>query len=309
MSAVRFPDNRRFAFTILDDTDHSTVENVGPVYEVLARLGFRTTKTVWPLAPRREFRIGGSTLEDPAYRDFVLDLRGRGFEIAFHGALCHSATREETEEGLHRFREVIGYYPRVHANHHNNAENIYWGAARLSTAGPRLLYRLATMRRSQSFEGERRESPHFWGDLCHRHVRYVRNFVFRRLNLLHVNLTLPYHDPDRPYVPFWFSSSEAPDLGRFCEALQPERQDRLEAEGGVAILYTHFANGFVTGGKPDAGFCRLLERLASRPGWFVPVGDLLDHLRQQQGDRVIPRHERAAMERRWIWEKLRHGTS
>jgi hypothetical protein len=34
----RSPNNKKFAFTILDDTDLSTVENVSPVYRLLAEL-------------------------------------------------------------------------------------------------------------------------------------------------------------------------------------------------------------------------------------------------------------------------------
>ena len=50
-SPVRFefPQGKRFAFTIVDDTDVATVANVKPLYDLLHELGFRTTKTVWPL--------------------------------------------------------------------------------------------------------------------------------------------------------------------------------------------------------------------------------------------------------------------
>lgn len=44
-----FPEQKRFAFSILDDTDDATVENVKPVYDTLMEYGFRTTKTAWPL--------------------------------------------------------------------------------------------------------------------------------------------------------------------------------------------------------------------------------------------------------------------
>ena len=50
MSArIEFPGDARFAFTILDDTDDSTLENVKPVYDCLRSHGLRTTKTVWPV--------------------------------------------------------------------------------------------------------------------------------------------------------------------------------------------------------------------------------------------------------------------
>ena len=46
---MRFPGGKRFAFTIMDDTDDATVQNVGPVYEALYSLGMGATKTVWPM--------------------------------------------------------------------------------------------------------------------------------------------------------------------------------------------------------------------------------------------------------------------
>ncbi len=78
----RFPNNKRFAFTILDDTDLSTVTNIGPVYCLLNELGMRTTKTVWPLASVRAGRLGGASLQDREYLNFILKLKESGFEIA-----------------------------------------------------------------------------------------------------------------------------------------------------------------------------------------------------------------------------------
>ena len=49
MSPIAWPDDRRFAFTIFDDTDNATLANIVPVYDLLAELGFRTTKSVWLL--------------------------------------------------------------------------------------------------------------------------------------------------------------------------------------------------------------------------------------------------------------------
>src|SRR5690606_40955769 len=51
----RWPQGKRFAFSIIDDTDVATVANVRPIYRLLERLGLRATKTVWPVScPRSE---------------------------------------------------------------------------------------------------------------------------------------------------------------------------------------------------------------------------------------------------------------
>src|SRR5258705_11914362 len=103
----------------MDDTDDSTLQNVEPIYRLLESLGMRTTKTVWSVACEEgspDFR-GSETLDDPRYRDFVVDLQRRGFEIAFHAATMESSPRERTVRAMERFRETFGASPRGPANH------------------------------------------------------------------------------------------------------------------------------------------------------------------------------------------------
>ena len=118
-----WPEGKRFAFTVFDDTDEATLGNVAPVYAFLEELGLRTTKSVWPARGAREPLIGGSTCDDPDYLDWVRGLAERGFEIAFHMATYHTSTREETVAALERFREVFGRYPRSMANHARRANS------------------------------------------------------------------------------------------------------------------------------------------------------------------------------------------
>lgn len=304
-----WPDGKRFAFTIVDDTDGSTVDNVGPIYDLLFDCGILTTKTVWPLSFRREPRYGGGTLEDSEYSAWVLRLRDQGFEIASHGATDHSSPRTDTERALDHFRDVIGHYPRLHVNHRGQAEGIYWGEMRLDGA-PRLAYRLvnAILRRDARYFGHVESSPYFWGDLCRDRITYVRNYTFSEIDTLRQNPVMPYHDPRRPYVRYWFSASEAPDGEFFCRLLDERNQDRLAAEGGACIVYTHFAYGFMEDGRPTRRFAELVRRLAGLPGWFVPASTLLDFLREQPGWRDVPdRRELARLQRRWLVHKLRRG--
>ena len=99
------------------------------MYQLLPDIGMRTTKSVWPLTSVGEGWHGGSSLEERDCLEFILRLRERGFEIALHNVRNHDSTREQTALGLKRFHELIGYYPRVHANHSRNRENIYWGGS------------------------------------------------------------------------------------------------------------------------------------------------------------------------------------
>jgi hypothetical protein len=299
----RFPNNKKFAFTILDDTDLSTVENVSPVYRLLAELGMRTTKSVWPLASVRDGRLGGCSLQDSDYLKFILDLKDLGFEISLHNVRNHHSTREMIKQGLEEFRKLTDCYPRVQANHSTNRDNIYWGPARFNRL--RLLYRAGTaLQDGHIFEGHDPDTPFFWGDLCREKVDYVRNFVFREINLDRVNPTMPYHDPARPFVNYWFSSCRGGNANSFCKTLCEANQDRLEAEGGVCIMYVHFACGFVKRGVVDSRTEQLLRRLAGRDGWFVSVSTLLDFLRDERRATIIPATELTSMEQRWAFDKV-----
>lgn len=310
MRPTRFPDNRTFAFSIFDDTDEATEAKVGPVYRLLADLGIKTTKSVWPLATVPGAPLGGETLQEPHYLRFVRWLQQEGFEIGFHNARNADSRREVTEEGLAVFADLLGQGPRTHCNHHDNRENLYWGPERLNSRALRLGYNLATGGRYRGhFQGQVEGSPYFWGDLCRERLLYVRNFVFAEINLDRVNPTLPYHDPCKPYVRGWFSSSEGGTVDSFCRLLREENQDRLEAEGGVCIVYTHFAKGFCLDGALHPEFERLMRRLAGKAGWFVPVGKMLDHLCAGGCPPVIDKRELRRMERRWLGERLRRGSS
>jgi hypothetical protein len=51
-------------------------------------------------------------------------------------------------------------------------------------------------------------------------------------------------------------------------------------------------------------FERLMRLLARRNGWFVPVSQLLDHLRSERQSDQIPAAELARMERIWLTHRL-----
>lgn len=306
-SMTAFPGGCRFAFTIIDDTDVATLENIRPVYELLATLGMRTTKTVWPLACPEGSRdyAGSETLDDPAYRDYVLSLRDRGFELTWHAATMESSDRARTIAGFERFRAVVGHPPRVHANHAYNRENLYWGVDRLDEPILRRLFRPFAGVASDHYGGHRPDSPWYWGDLAQAHIDYARNLTFTEIDTLAINPSMPYEDPSRPLVRRWFSASDAEDADAFVALLSDRNLDRLERRGGACIVATHIGKGFAPGGRLDVRVADRLRAVAARRGWFVPVSRLLDHLRAQRRGGPIPAGEWRAMQWRWARDTLR----
>lgn len=306
-SAGRWPEGKRFAFTIFDDTDHTTVETGKPVYDFLTELGVTITKSVWTLEPERTPAVGGASCEDPAYLAWVRSLRDAGHEIALHNVASASSERERTQRGFDRFRELFGEDPRSLVNHFENREAIYWGEARVSGL-PRAIYNVLTRRRNR-FEGHLPASPFFWGDVCRERVTYVRNFVYRDADTLGACPYLPYHDPARPYVQQWFAGSEGGVPESFVETLGERNQERLERQGGLCIMYAHLGAGFSRSGRLHSGFERVMRSLAARDGWFAPVSTILDHVRATQGEWQLSDAERKSLEWRWLRDKVRSRKS
>jgi hypothetical protein len=304
-SAGSFPGGARFAFTIMDDTDNATVANVRPIYRLLESLGMLVTKTVWTVQCEEGSEVFGAaqTLDDPAYLDFVVDLSRRGFEIAFHGATMESSKRDRTVRALNRFTELFGP-PKVHANHSVNRENLYWGVDRIDNRLLRAAYRSVLGHPDDFYQGHVRGSEFWWGDLSAERITYVRNLSFEEVNLRRVNPSMPYTDVRRPYARWWFSASDAENVDAFVDLMSVRNQARLESEGGVCIVATHLGKGFCVNGEVREDVRRLLVALAARPGWFVPVGPMLDELRRYRSEGALPPGEWRRMQWQWARDLL-----
>jgi hypothetical protein len=306
----QWPGGKRFAFTIFDDPDSQTLEASKAVYGLLEDLGFRTTKGVWPVRGPREPSDYGATCGHPGYLEWATSLRKSGFEIALHNVTSHTSYRDEIVAGLDEFRRQFGCDPKSYAQHYFCNENIYWGDARL-TGINRLFYNLITgFQNRNRFVGEIPGRPEFWSDICRQRIKYVRSFAFDEIDTVTACPFMPYHDPDRPDVNYWFASSEGSNVQRFTRTLHESNQDRLEERGGACIMYTHFGHGYYDG-KLNPRFVELMTRLAKRDGWFVPVSTLLDYLLEQSDPRehIITPAQRNRLERRWLFHKVRYGSA
>jgi hypothetical protein len=303
----RWPEGKRFAFSILDDTDDATTENVAPVYQLLHELGFRTTKTVWPLdCPEGSpLFFAAETLEDPAYLAFTRELVSLGFEIASHGATMESSTRERTRRGLERITTQLGVSPRLYCNHAQNLENLYWGSDRYTVSALRApLAFLERLLGRPRYQGQVEQSPFFWGDICKEQFTFVRSFAFATMHS-RVPLCRPYRLRQTPWVNYWFSTSDAPDVTAFRALVTRDAIDRLEATGGACIVSTHLGKGFAPRGRVDPAFEDVLRYIASRPGWLVPVSTLLDQMLTPDSDRPLGLVDRWRIETAHLADRLR----
>ncbi len=307
---INWPNGKRFAFTVFDDTDLTTMRNGPELYQFLYDHGVITTKSVWPIKGDDEPVYGGTTCADDEYLAWVRRLSEQGFEIAFHNATFHSSRRAQAIEGLEEFKRLFGTCPNAHANHASCTDAIYWGDNRVSGMNKFAYDLLTQFRHHDQFGGTDETSEFFWGDKCREQIKYVRNFVYTDINTLNACPSMPYHDEERPFVNYWFASSEGANGHSFCKTISEKNQDRLEEEGGACIMYTHFGREeFRQNGRLHPEFVRLMERLSRKNGWFVPVSALLDHIQLQRGHYVISARERGQLERKWLLEKVFRGTS
>mgnify|MGYP000851680754 CR=1 FL=1 len=301
---MEWPSGKKFAFTIIDDTDNGTVRNLKPVYNLLNELGIKTTKTVWVYPPRDSF--SGECLLDQDYLKFIRQLAQQGFEIALHNVGSGSFARDEILSGVETFREIMGFYPTMQINHASNPDNIYWGPER-HTRALRDLMRL--------FYGDKREyygtnpsSEHFWGDISKEHFKYIRNHTFNGINTLKYDPKMPYKVAEKDgYSNYWFSSSDAHTVEEFNNLVTPRKVMQLEKENGLCIVYTHFASGFLDqDGRLDPRFEDNVRFLSERDGWFAPAGQILDYLyhRQSPGAGFVKQRYLVRLDTVWLVERI-----
>jgi hypothetical protein len=156
------------------------------------------------------------------------------------------------------------------------------------------------------YAGDVPGAAYYWGDVASERIDYVRNFTFRSLNLLELDPAMPYRVAATPLVRHWFSTADAPDVEHFSLRVTPGAIDRLEAHGGVCIVSTHLGKYFARNGKVDSRFDAILQHIASKPGWFVPVSTLLDHLREHKpgAGRTLSRLPLARLELRFLVDQI-----
>jgi len=300
---MQWPDSKGFAFTVFDDTDNSTIDNVKPVYDFLHELNFRTTKSVWVYEPRGRF--SGQSLSDPSYLAWIKELKLKGFEIGLHNVGDGEYTRDEIMAGFELFNKLLGEYPSIHTNHASNPDNIYWFGDRFDWPYD-ILYNIYTKlfnKKHPGSGGSEMGSPYFWGDICKKYIKYIRNYSCSNINTLSFNPSMPYIDARKQaYSNRWFSSSDGQTVQEFCDLIRPEALANLVSEGGACIVYTHFASGFVdANGRVDPLFRRRMEYLASLNGYCEPASTILDYLELRQEKELVYIRPPTC---RWLWDRI-----
>ena len=113
-----------FTFVLSNDPDHGLLENDEIAFNALNKIGIKLTHAVFcklendgsPLSRHCNIKET-SSLSDSKYVDFLLRMRDKGNEIAFHGYSQISNTREKFCEGLEIYKSKFGDYPYTYIEH------------------------------------------------------------------------------------------------------------------------------------------------------------------------------------------------
>jgi len=286
--------NSKFTFSIIDDTDDSTLENTKPIYDLLYEKGIFITKTIW-VYPPRDKPSKGDSLQRPEYLNFIRDLKNKGFEIGLHNVGSGDYKRKEVLEGLEEFKEKLGEYPKIHINHSYNPDSIYGGNKRFNWPFNYIVRKLYPQY-AGVFKGEEEESEYFWGDKHKEIIKFNRNHEISNLNTTKFDKHMPYIDPKRNrYSNYWFSATFAPNQLVFNHLINEKSIKQLETENGTCILFTHLGY-YMTNGEIDKGFIERINMLANnKNGIYKPVSEVLESIveeRKSKGKNPFPKLSR-----------------
>ena len=77
---IIWPNNKKFAFTIFDDTDRSNLEDSRLIYNCLDDLGFKTTRSVWINKSNYKNDTEGVTCDNKYYLEWLLKIKEKGLD-------------------------------------------------------------------------------------------------------------------------------------------------------------------------------------------------------------------------------------
>lgn len=285
-----FPDGYSFAFTIVHDADAAYSRRLAPLFEVFDEFGFKITVTVftfWADWGKNgkiwlEWKDRGNgndifasphsvPLVDDKEREFYLRLEASGHEIGLHTPSDTSNTREDVIRAFEYFKEVFGRYPRVYVEH-----------------------AVTRNKDGQASEGSKPESPHFTTDLLNFYGPWVwvdddcgvpDKHEKRFYDILAVNGS-PFNTvaAERYGIAKAFLRTgrwREADGDGFLSWYSEENIDALEKDRGLALVYMHLDSKWLDAEtrKMRAPIKKRLRYLASKNGWLVPAGVILDRVR------------------------------
>ena len=291
-----YPDAHDFAWTLVHDADSAYSQRLAPLLDTFDALDMKVTLTVfafwadWASDGKvwDEWRSGSDTqrwlapvgvpLVDADEAAFYLHAAARGHEIGLHTPSDTSDTREDVKRAFELYEQVFGHPLRMYVEH-SQSSNL----------------------EDQFHDGSKPGSPYYCTDLLKQYGPWVwldgptglppeRQPFY---DLLAANGT-PFDETaverfgiSRAFVRSgrW---SDADGSG-FLESYSVDNIDALARERGVALVYTHLDDRWLDPQtrKTREDIVQRLKYLASKDGWFVPAGAILDRFEAMKSVTLI----------------------
>lgn len=296
ISIESLPYSYKFAFTITDDPDNGWFEQKKVVFDFLDSLDLKISIGVWMYK-----NFTGSADDDPfdqgialdnnEYLEYIKTKKENGHTLFLHTITGGNDNSNVIRKGFEDYNKIFGEYPNHWINHFSNYDNIYWGEKRINWPLLRLVYKLF---KKKKFYGDNENSQYYWGDLCKKHITFVRSFGTNNINTQKANPSMPYHDPNKESVKYWYGCSDGYDCNKFNDILSEENVNQLINENGICILYTHFASAFVdTNNKLNPVSKQRLRYISQQEGgWFVPPETILNRLINLRKIEIVKKKDR-----------------
>jgi len=292
-SVSLYPNGHPFAFTLVHDADGAYSQRLSPLFDVFDDIGVKITATafvfwaewadnghIWSKWRKTEskddefFAPECVPLVDEIEREFYMRLAERGHEIGMHTPSETSSTRQDIVRAFEFFKQVFGHYPTVYVEHSASEKK---DAQRSEGSAPESVYYNTDLLNSYApwvwlddhWGVPHKSHPRFYD------IRAVNGSPFNKQATELYGINKAFHRAGK-----WGEGDGDGFLAWYSE----ENIDSLEKNRGLALVYTHLDKKWLDRGtrKMRGAIKDRLRYLASKNGWFVPAGTILDRLRAVQ---------------------------
>tara|TARA_R100001163_G_scaffold62246_1_gene52858 strand:+ start:135 stop:953 length:819 start_codon:yes stop_codon:yes gene_type:complete len=214
-------------FILTNDPDHETLELIRPIYKIFNEVGIKVTTGVFCKMENdgtylsRHCQQGETdSLENPEYKDFLLEQRSAGHEIAFHGYSQVSNKRNKFLEGLEIYKNIFGEYPYTYIEHGGKKGHHPDGGCKKETL---------------IWKGRDKDSDYYIEDILTEKIKCVWAF--------HDLINQPYMPPEKEahtHEDYFYRLNDLKNSPLFFRRYRLFQASTVEKTGDLFIGYTHF---------------------------------------------------------------------
>ena len=248
-------------------------------------------------------------LEEKSEQDFYKKLASKGHEIGLHSASNLTDTREDTQRAFEYFRDVFGYYPKIYIEHRDadnkecvqnkgsHPESNYYIVDILNRYGPWVWIISPS---ALPYEGRGNyfnildSSSLIFSDTALQYWGVLREFLKTgNFDLYNGELYLTMIKGGTPFDTYALKKygiikafrrtgrAEQANGEGFLKWYSKDNIDKLEKEGGIALVYTHMNSKWLDM-KAREMRVEIKERLkyiASKDVWLASAGEILQRFK------------------------------